>query len=180
MKLKLVWMAGTLATALAFTACNKNDDDDPNKDVNAQDETFIIKAAQSNQSEVELGSLALSKGTDSLVKAYAQMMVNEHSDAQAQLEEIVDDQNTDVGIVDTLDAEQVATSMLLQGLSGSAFDSAYMDSQIKGHIKTLNIFDTEIANGQNVQVKSYATDKRPNIQKHFTLADSIYSVRFDQ
>jgi putative membrane protein len=180
MKLKHVWMAGTLATALVFTACNKNDDDDASKDVNAQDETFIIKAAQSNQSEVELGTLALSKGSDSLVKAFAQAMVNEHADAQAQLEDIVKDQNTNVGITDTLDAEQVATSMLLQGLSGAAFDSAYMDSQIKGHTKTLGIFDAELASGQNAQLKGYATDKRPNIQKHLMLADSIYSVRFNQ
>lgn len=180
MKLKHVWMAGTLVTALAFTACNKDDENDANKDVNAQDETFIVKAAQSNQSEVELGTLALTRGSDSLVKAFAQMMVNEHADAQAQLENIVDDQNTSVGIADSLDAEQVATSMMLQGLSGAAFDSAYMDSQVKGHTKTLDIFDTELASGQNAQIKGYATDKRPNIQMHLTLADSIYSARFNQ
>jgi putative membrane protein len=180
MKLKHVWMAGTLATALVFTACEKNDDNDASKDVNEQDETFIVKAAQSNQSEVELGNLALSRGTDSLVKAFAQMMVNEHSAAQADLETVVDDVNTDIGITDTLDAEQLATSMLLQGLSGAAFDSAYLDSQIKGHTKTLGIFDAEIASGQNAQVKGYATDKRPKIQTHLSLADSIYSVRFNQ
>ena len=179
MKLKHVWMAGTLATAFIFTACEKNEDNDASKDVNAQDETFIIKAAQSNQSEVELGTLALARGTDSLVKVFAQRMVDEHAAAQADLETVVDDVNTDIGITDTLDAEQVATSMLLQSLSGASFDSAYMDSQIKGHTKTLGIFDAEIAGGQNTQVKGYATGKRPGIQTHLALADSIYSVRFD-
>jgi putative membrane protein len=179
MKLKHVWMAGTLATALVFTACEKNEDNDASKDVNAQDETFIIKAAQSNQSEVELGTLALSKGTDSLVKAFAAMMVDEHNAAQADLESVVNDANTNIGITDTLDAEQVATSLLLQSLSGAAFDSAYMDSQIKGHTKTLGIFDAEIAGGQNTQVKGYATEKRPGIQSHLAKADSIYSLRFD-
>ena len=177
MKLKNAFLAGTFATALVFTACDKNDDDvNTNNDVNTQDETFIVKASQSNQSEVQLGTLAVQNATDSAVKAFAQMMVTEHTAAQADLQGIVDDVNTNIVLSDSLDADQVAMKTTLQSLSGTAFDSAYIAGQVASHEKTLAAFDAELSGGQNAQVKGYANDKRPNIQAHLNMADSLQNV----
>jgi putative membrane protein len=168
---------GTFATALVFTACNKDDDDNMN-DVNAQDETFIVKASQSNRSEIQTSQLAVTKGTDSMVKVYANMMITDHTTAQQELEDVVDDVNTDANLNEPLDAEQTAMLAMLQALSGTAFDSAYLDGQVKGHTKTLVNFDAEISGGQNAQVKGYATAKRPAIQMHLTMADSLFKADF--
>jgi putative membrane protein len=169
MNWKHVCMACSLATALVFTSCDKNDEED---EVNAQDDTFISAASKSNRAEIELGTMALQKGTDDGVKTYAQMMVTEHSAAQSELVNIYNNLDTDANINDSLDADQVAMRNQLMALAGPAFDSAYLAGQSVAHQKTLTIFDAEINGGQNTQVKGYASSKRPSIAAHKTMADS--------
>lgn len=171
MNWKHVCLTGSLATALLFTACDKDNDEN---DVNAQDQTFIVAASRSNRAEVELGTMALSKGTNNAVKMHAQMMVTEHTASQNELVGIHSNLDTDADINAALDAEQQAMRTTLMSLSGAAFDSAYIDGQIKGHIKTLAAFDAEISGGQNAQVKAFASSKRPAIQMHKEMADSIF------
>lgn len=172
MNWKQLCLAGTFATALLLTACNKDNNEEAG--INTQDETFIVKASQSNRSEIELGTLALSKSGDDGVKMYAQMMVADHTAAQTELQNIVDNLDTNANMNEALDAEQAALRAMLESLSGASFDSAYIDGQIKGHVKTLGVFDAEIASGQNMQVKNFATGKRPVIEMHKNTADTIF------
>lgn len=177
MKWKQLSMAGATAAVLFFTACNKNNDDNnESKAVNAQDNTFILKASQSNRAEIEMGNLALAKGMDGGVKSFAQMMVMDHTKAQADLQNVVNSVNTSTNINDSLDTDQKAMRALLQSLSGAAFDSAYVDGQVMGHQKTLAAIDAEIAGGQNAQVKGYATSNRPIVQMHKDMADSLNAL----
>lgn len=64
----------------------------------------------------------------------------------------------------------------LNSLSGYSFDTAYINSQIKDHAKTLTLFNPEISNGNNQTIRSYATDNMPHIQMHYNRADSIRRV----
>ena len=173
MKLKHVLLASTFATAIFLTACDKEDD---TADVTAQDETFSVKASQSNRAEIELSTMAITKATNNGVRTFAQQMITDHTAAQADLVNTVNGLDTDINLSDSLDAEQMAMRTMLQSLSGPAFDSAYIDGQVKSHTKTLGIFDTEISAGQNAQVKGYASDKRPNIAMHLEMADSLYTI----
>lgn len=117
--------------------------------------------------------MALTKGTDSSVKVYARQMITEHTAAQDDLEDVVDEIDLDVNLSDTLAPDQVAMRNMLMGLSGAAFDSAYISGQITGHQKTLIAFDAELSGGMNPNVRQYATDKRPSIQAHLVSAETI-------
>lgn len=173
MNWKHVCMACSLATALVFTSCDKNDDEE---EVNAQDDVFISAASKSNRAEIELGTMALQKGTNNGVKSYAQMMVAEHTAAQTELVNIYNNLDTDANINDSLDADQVAMRVQLLALTGTAFDSAYIAGQSVAHQKTLTIFDAEINGGLNAQVKGYASSKRPSIARHKIMADSTLTT----
>jgi putative membrane protein len=173
MKLKNVWLAGTFAAALAFTACEKNENEET---ANAQDRTFVLQASQSNRSEIELSQMALTHGADSSVKAYAQTMVDHHTMAENDLKDVADDIDLDVNLTDTLTPDQVALRNRLMGLNGMAFDTAYINGQVMSHQKTLTIFDAQLSGGMNAKVRQYATDKRPAIQMHLTMADSLANV----
>lgn len=175
MKLKNVWFAGAFAAALLLGACNKDDDKDNKEAVNAQDNTFLLQAYQSNNAEVSLGNLAQAKGTNDSVKMYARMMVTEHTTAQSDLTNVVNNVNTDASFKDSLNAQQVQMRTMLSALSGRAFDSAYIASQVLGHQQTLAAFNTEISGGQSAQVKGYATKYQPAIQNHLTLANQIFA-----
>src|SRR5687768_9926337 len=86
------WMYAILIASLGWVACDDDDDnplDRPN--LNDTDETFVEVAARSNMAEIEFGELATTKGTDSLVKVYAQDLVDDHNAAQDELKELADD-----------------------------------------------------------------------------------------
>jgi putative membrane protein len=163
------WMLAASLCAVVFTACDKDDDDDNN--VNSADRDFVKMASLSNNAEVGAGQLAATKGTNAAVKMYGQQMVTEHTAAQTDLR----NRAAAVGLSapDTIDAEHRAKMMYLNSLSGRSFDTAYINSQVTDHAKTITIFNTEISNGSNQSIRSFATEKLPHIQAHFNRADSI-------
>lgn len=161
------WMfTGTICIVL-LTACDKEDNDMPN----ATDTDFAAMASISNNAEIQAGQLAATKGTNSMVKAFAQLMVTEHTTAQEDLR----NRAATVNIIasDTVDAAHLALMTRLNSLSGYSFDTAYMNSQVKDHAATLNLFNTEINSGNNETVRNYATTYLPHIQMHYNKADSI-------
>jgi putative membrane protein len=58
-------------------------------------------------------------------------------------------------------------------MDGFPFDTAYMNSQIKDHQKAIALFETEISNGKDQELKDYARKYLPYIQMHHHTADSI-------
>src|ERR1700710_2867339 len=79
-----------LATALAsgmFYGCTP-DGPLPEANANIQDITFARMAAMSNYAEISTGQLALTKSQDSTIKAFAAMMVTDHTDAGQKLKSL--------------------------------------------------------------------------------------------
>ena len=162
------WILATGMCTLFFAACDKNNNDD---ELNNNDRDFVMMASLSNNAEIGAGALASSKATNSMVKAFGQQMVTEHTMAQNDLKI----RGTDVGLAvpDSVDPVHKALMTRLMGLSGYSFDTAYMNSQVNDHQNTLNLFNTEINNGQHATIRDYATDYQPHIQMHYSKADSI-------
>src|SRR4051812_11736505 len=121
MKLKSVYLGGAFAATLLIAACNKDDDNTTTNTVNTQDSTFLVQASQSNWAEIDLGTLALSKATSDSVRAFAQMMITDHTGAQADLTSVVNNISSNANISDSLSAPIIAMRDSLQALSGTAF-----------------------------------------------------------
>lgn len=168
MKLSRFFLAGSILTATVFSACDRNDEDE---NTNAQDQTFVMQASMSNRAEVELGTLATAKAVNPSVKAFAQMMVQEHSKAQSELASI--SSNVNLAFSDSLGVTMTALKQTLSAMSGAAFDKAYIASQVGAHQQTLVNFDAEINAGSNQQVKAYASKYRPHIRMHLDSALAI-------
>jgi putative membrane protein len=171
--------AGTLLTFIALAACEDDDNENESMDLQETDEMFVENVALSNMTEMQFGSLAASKGSDSLVRAYGSMMVSEHTTAQQELQ-------TQAGNFDNVEwPEQMDQShqdiyQQLMQLQGYSFDSLYINSQVDDHQATLDIFEQETSDGENDQVKAYARKYQPHIQEHLDMADSINNVLMNQ
>ena len=173
MKLNRLFLIGTLGLAMGVASCDKDDDEQTSEMTNSQDQTFVMQAGMSNKAEVEMGTLATTMASDSSVKAFAQMMVTEHTTAQTELTNLADD--VDITIKDSTSASNVALKDSLSGLSGTNFDQAYIQTQMTAHQQTLSVFDAEISGGGSAKVKSYASKYRPKIQVHLDSATAIYN-----
>lgn len=174
MKTKKLLIAGCMLAGLAFAAC---DDDDDETTLNNADTTFMTQASISNSAEDSAGTIALTRGTNVAVKAFASHMLTEHSMAQVDLKTL----GNSVGypVRDTLDPLHKLKGDTLKTLPvGRRFDSVYIWNQVIDHQTTIANFQAHQGSGQHRDVKSYNTTYLPHIQSHLTRADSIARAYF--
>lgn len=170
-RMKKVFLMGGLALVV-LAACNK-DKENTNDDVSSTDQQFLTQVSIGNNAEIMAGQLAATKGTNAGVKAFGQMMVTEHGMAQSDLQTLAS--RLGQTLPDTVDAEHQMLMTRLNTLSGYSFDTAYINSQVKDHQKTITLFQNEISDGNSDSVQNYATKYLPHIQMHLQTADSLSS-----
>lgn len=104
------------------------------------DPEFVRLAKLANQLEIESSELALEKTRTPAVRAYAQNMVEDHTQLGQQIERIVATANiADVTGSDPLNTEAVMAR--LRAADGAAFDQAYKLAQIEAHEWTIELFE---------------------------------------
>ncbi len=129
---------------------------------------FIEEAGRGGQAEVELGNLAQQKASSDDVKQFAARMVQDHSQANEKLKSIA--QKEGVSVPTTLTAKDQALKDKLNGLSGSAFDKAYMEAMVKDHRHDVSEFQREANNATDPDLKSFASETLPTLQEHLKMA----------
>jgi putative membrane protein len=112
----------------------------------AQNETFLDKAIEANATEIELGKMAETKAEDPQVKAFAAMMVKDHTKALKQLQR---DQDTAQSGTTMLSPEHRELRDRLSQLSGAEFDTAYMNAMVELHEKDIKAFESEAQSGDS-------------------------------
>lgn len=175
MKLKKLFLAGSILAAMAFVSCD-DDDDDLDNTLNTADTDFMLKASLTNSTVIDVGTLAGTKATNTAVKAFAQTMVPEHTTAQAELKTL----GTSVGyaVKDTIDPTHVTLKTYLNGVTGRVFDSSYIWAQVVDHQTELTNYQTEQTSGRHSSVVAFANTNLARVQAHFTRADSIARAFF--
>ena len=101
------------------------------------------------------------------------MMITDHMNAQDELKRIAKDKKED--IPSEADAAHKAMLKEMMSLSGRAFDSMYIHSQVKDHKEVIALFQEELNKGKDQDLKDYANKYLPAIQMHLNRADSTAS-----
>ena len=134
------------------------------------DKEFVMKAGQAGVAEVQMGQMAGTKASNAEVKAFAQRMVTDHSSANEELKQLA----TVKGLAlptDVAEPHKQAASHL-NGLSGAAFDKAYMQHMVEDHQKAVQDFQTASASSTDADLKAWATAKLPALQEHLRMAQA--------
>lgn len=135
------------------------------------DQTFVRKASQGNQAEVELGKMAAEKATNPQVKQFAERMIRDHSKAEEQLQQVAQAQG--VELPTQPDAKAQMTKKELADLSGDQFDKAYMSDMLKDHKQDIAEFRHEEHSGSNPQAKEFAQKTLPILESHLREAEKV-------
>lgn len=132
-----------------------------------------------NQVDIDAGKLAASKSTSKDVKAFAQLMVTDHTGVNKSATELVQklhvtpesnptSQSLQKGGDDNLAA--------LKKLSGSAFDRAYVYHEVAYHQAVIDAVDTTlIPSAQNAELKALLVKVRPAFVAHLEHAKQLQS-----
>jgi putative membrane protein len=183
--------------ALAVVACGSNDQRDTasipadtmSMAAPAADSTTGMAGQQLNDARIadiaetansidsSGGALALQKASSKAVKDFAQTMIHDHSAANQKAEQLASQlglspEANDVSHQLEDQADQATSN--LNGLSGAAFDRAYMDHEIAFHQSVLASLDnTLIPDAQNAELKQLLTSIRPTIEGHLKRAQAV-------
>jgi len=129
--------------------------------------------------DIEAGKQALNKSKNKDVRAFAQQMVGDHTMVNDQALALVkklkvkpEDNPTSQSLTKQADA----TRKKLAGLSGAAFDKAYIDNEVAYH-RTVNtaLSDTLIPNAQNPELKALLQSGLGVFQAHQKHAEELAS-----
>ena len=142
-------------------------------DVPAGDKTFAMAAAQGGLTEVTLGQLAADKATSQDVKDFGSKMVTDHGKANDDLKAIASSKG--LTLPDKLDAKHQAMVDKLNGLSGAAFDKAYVKDMVTAHKKDDAAFKKEASSGKDADIKAFAAKTDDTVQMHLKMIEDIQS-----
>lgn len=128
------------------------------------DQQFVDLAAQTDMLEAHLGQMAQTQADSQAVKDYAQMLVTDHTSDYQKLGQLA--AKMGVTFPNALDAEHNKMIAPLEKANGAAFDKLYVHTMIEGHTKAIAVYKNEAADAQNSDLKEYAAETLPTLQKH--------------
>jgi putative membrane protein len=145
------------------------------QETNNTDRLFARLAATGGKAEVDLGQLAAQKATATSVKQFAQMMVEDHTKANAKLAELA--KAASIALPAGLDPDHQAAREKLENLTGAAFDAAYILAEIEDHQKTVQLLQWEIGSGQDASLQKFAAETLPTVLRHLRHAELVAAER---
>jgi len=151
---------GILVLALAFTGSSDKDS-----------ARFAANAAQGGMTEVELGKLAIQRGTDPAVKEFGQRMIADHNRANNELKVVAAEKN--IELPSDLNSSEKSTMEKLSKLSGAEFDKEYISDMVNDHEEDLEDFQTQANKGNDPEIKAFAAKALPTLQGHLQKAREL-------
>ncbi|MBV9300556.1 MAG: DUF4142 domain-containing protein [Acidobacteriaceae bacterium] len=135
------------------------------------DQKFVDFAAQTDMLEAHLGQLAADQAAGSNVKDYAQMLVTDHtSDYNAVSAAAA---KAGLTVPKGLDAAHDKMIAQFSKLKGRAFDQRYEREMVAGHQKAIAEYKKEAASGTSADLKAYANQTLPTLEKHLDGAKDL-------
>jgi putative membrane protein len=135
------------------------------------DQQFIDFAAQTDMTEAHLGQAAANQAASQEVRDFAQMLVTDHTTDYTQLGTIA----TKAGLTvpKGLDAQHDKMVAPFEKLKGAAFDHRFSREMVMGHTKAIAEYKREAQDAQNPDVKAYASQALPTLEKHLQTAKDL-------
>jgi putative membrane protein len=135
------------------------------------DKKFAQEAQMGGLEQIQLAKLAQQKAASDSVKQYAQKMIDDHTKADDQLQQVASREN--MTLPDRLNSKQQDMINKLSQLSGPAFDKAYVKDMVKDHKKDVSAYRAESQLGTNPNIKQFASQTLPVLQQHLDLAKNL-------
>jgi putative membrane protein len=133
----------------------------PQPDPDTTAKHFLVVASIKNLQEVSAGEQAIQKAKNGDVRAFGQMLVKDHGQAEQQLLQLAKSR----GIALPPSATGgVKPDLLLAG--AASFDSAFVHAMAAGHGNTVQMFENYATTGKDPAVRAWAQQMLPTLKMH--------------
>jgi putative membrane protein len=135
------------------------------------DQTFVMKASAAGLAEVNLAMQAEKQASNEDVKKFARHMIRDHTKANQELNKLADKKR--ITVAQRMDPRHQALATRLVGMTGEAFDRAYMTQMVADHDEAVKLFEAEAKNGQDADLKEFASKTLPTLKEHRKMAHDL-------
>jgi putative membrane protein len=129
-----------------------------------KDADFLVRAAESNLKEIQLGQLAQQRGGSDHVRELGRMMEQAHSQSQNDL--IALSQRKAITIPTTLTEDGRDAYEKLNKQSAEDFDLEYADIMVKEHKDAIDKFEKASLDGGDADIRTWASNTLPELRTH--------------
>lgn len=181
-------LAIAAAGALALTACGNQSSDEavaeatPTETAALPTETptvaastpqgFVDTVAASDMFEIEAAKLAQEQGKSDKIKAFAAMMIKDHTTSSDNLKKAVADAGSGLTVAPALTPVLQGNLDQLRG-AGENFDAMYAQQQVDAHEDALALLQSQAQGGTVAQLKSFASDTAKVVEHHLAEAREL-------
>ncbi|MFZ3290244.1 MAG: DUF4142 domain-containing protein [Telluria sp.] len=149
----------TASGAAAATALSKADQ-------------ILADMARANLAEIEMGKLAQSKSQDEQVKNFAQQMIDDHTKALNDVQQLA--QAKGVTLPTEPDSKHKKMADKLGKMSGDAFNRTYMaQAGVSDHKKVHSMLQKTESRAKDPDLKALAAKMRPTVEQHLNSAEQM-------
>ena len=163
----LLWLGGTTVVA-AQTAAPV----EAPATLNAVDFNFVGQANLGAPFQVDSGRLAEAKGTTAAIRSYAHLMVTSHIPVVEALNAILKKKSITPSNT-LLHGAYDAMIFTLKADQRAAFDRNYLNGQVDYQKGNAALFQQEIQNGSDPDLKEFARQTLPKIVDHLHRAERL-------
>lgn len=137
--------------------------------VPANDVNFVKKAAEGGMHEVAMAKLAQQKAEHADVKAFAEKLEKDHTQANSELTAIAERKKITV----PASVKPNAVHARLEKLSGAEFDRAFVAAMLDDHQKDVKAFERAANGSGDAEIKAFAAKTLPTLKEHLTQVQSL-------
>ncbi len=177
------------AGALALAACGGEATDQTTADATATEtaaaiptgaatpdtsspQGFVDTVAASDMYEIEAARIAQEQSKSDKVKAFAAMMIKDHTTSSDNLKKAVADAGGGLTVAPALTPVQQGNLDQLR-TAGETFDAMYAQQQVDAHQTALDLLQAQAQSGTVAQLKSFATDTAKVVEGHLDHAREL-------
>ena len=132
------------------------------------DASIVTQLAQADMAEVQQARTALKQSKNAVVRSLAQRLETDHAAHLKQMRDLATKLK-----VPAPDSSGVPPAPELQGKTGAAFDSAFVQHAVQDHQQDIDkLQNTMLPAAQNAELKALIQKTVPKLQAHLALAQA--------
>lgn len=144
--------------------------------LSAGDQRILTELAQANVNEISAGKIAQDKAQSPDVKAFAQQMVDDHSKGLQAVQQVA--QNKEVSLPSEPDSKHQAMAAKLNGMSGAAFDRAYLaQAGVHDHQAAHKKLMQASRRAKDPDVKALVAQLQPTVDQHLSKVQQLAGAK---
>jgi putative membrane protein len=117
--------------------------------------------------------MAADQAAGANIKEFAQMLTTDHTNDYQQLSRVAG--KAGLTVPKGIDAKGDKMIAPFEKLKGAAFDTRFAREMVAGHQKAIAQYKQEVSNGQNADIKAYAAQALPVLERHLQGANELRS-----